>query len=251
MNAVLQVGDSQITQDELLPLLIEYQMLPQLLQAIVIDQAIANIECTAEEETRARQQFYQQQQITSDSARQAFLEKSRMTPEQLDALAVRGLKLETFKQATWGNKLESYFLTRKSQLDRVIYSLLRTQDAATAQELYFRIEEGEQTFAELAQEYSNGSESNTGGLIGPVELSVPHPILAKILTMSQPGQLWPPTRIENWFVIVRLEQFLPAQLDERMQQRLLNELFANWLQEQIQQNTSVNLPTTSASSVVS
>jgi len=39
----------------------------------------------------------------------------------------------------------------------------------------------------------------------------------------------------EWLVIVRLENFIPAQLDELMRQRLLNECFATWLSEQLQQ----------------
>ncbi len=156
-------------------------------------------------------------------------------PEQLEALATRGLRIEKFKQATWGHKLESYFLSCKSQLDKVIYSLIRTKDMGVAQELYFRIQAGEQSFAELAREYSQGPESQTGGLIGPVELSTPHPTLAKMLRVSQPGQLWPPMHLGEWVAIARLEKFIPAQLDEPMRQRLLNELFADWLQEQLNQ----------------
>jgi hypothetical protein len=38
----------------------------------------------------------------------------------------------------------------------------------------------------------------------------------------------------DWWVITQLEQLMPAQLDETMRQRLLNELFENWLQEQLQ-----------------
>lgn len=54
------------------------------------------------------------------------------------------------------------------------------------------------------------------------------------MRVSQPGQLWPPTRIEDWWVIVRLEKFMPAQLDEAMRRRLLEELFLAWLQEESQ-----------------
>jgi hypothetical protein len=72
-----------------------------------------------------------------------------MSSEHLKALATRGLRIEKFKQATWGRKLEAYFLKRKGQLDKAIYSLMRTKDLRLAQELYFRIQEGEQTFAEV------------------------------------------------------------------------------------------------------
>jgi parvulin-like peptidyl-prolyl isomerase len=239
-DAVLQVGDRTITAEEIIPLLAGYQMLPSLLRELIIDQAIASLECTPEEKANSLGQFYQQNQITDETVKSAWLKHHRMASEQLEALATRGLLIEKFKQATWGHKLESYFLARKGQLDRVIYSLIRTREAGIAQELYFRIQEGEQSFADLAREYSEGSEAQTGGLIGPVELSVPHPMLAQMLRLSQPGQLLPPTRLEDWFLIIRLEKFIPAQLDDPMRQRLLNECFTTWLSEQLKQQLAVS-----------
>lgn len=233
MTVILKVGDRSITAEELLPLLAGYQMLPKLLQEILIDQAIADIQCSSEEAEIACQQFYAQNQIIEDDSRQAWLERYGMTKEQLEALATREIRIEKFKQATWGPKMESYFLERKSKLDKVIYSLIRTRDLGMAQELFFRISEDEQSFAEIAREYSQGPESQTDGLIGPVELSVPHPSLAHMLSISQPGQLWPPTRVGEWIVIVRLERFAPAQLDDAMRRRLLNECFSTWLQNQL------------------
>lgn len=238
MTVVLQVGNRSIHADEIVPLMAGYQMLPQFLQEILLDEATASIECTPEEVVAAHQQFYTQNQITTDEARQSWLQRYGMTQEQLESLATRELRIEKYKQITWGPKLESYFLNRKDKLDKVIYSLIRTQDIGIAQELYFRILEGEQSFAELARAYSQGPEAQTDGLIGPVELSVPHPTLAQILTLSQPGQLSPPTRVGEWIVLVRLEKFIPAQLDDPMRRRLLNECFNSWLQEQLNQLSS-------------
>ena len=240
MAVVLQIGDRSITAEEVLPLMAGYQMLPQFLQELLIDQAIAAIDCTEEEITEAYQQFYAQNQLTSEEARQAWLNHYRMNPSQLETLATREMRIEKFKQKTWGPKLESYFLSRKDKLDKVIYSLIRTQDVGIAQELYFRVLEGEQSFAELARAYSQGPEAQTDGLIGPVELSVPHPTLAQLLTLSQPGQLSPPTRVGEWIVLVRLEKFIPAQMDESMRRRLLNECFNTWLKEQLEQLGSLN-----------
>ena len=239
MNAILQVGDRTITAEEVIPLLAKYQLLPQLLREIIIDEAIAKIDCTPEEKTLACQKFYQQQQLTGEAERVSWLERQGITHQQVEDLALRGLKVEKFKQENWGNKLESYFLKRKGMLDRVVYSLIRTNDVAIAQELYFRIHEGEQSFSELAREYSQGPEAQTGGLVGPVELNTPHPALAQLLTVSQPGQLCAPMRLGEWFIIVRLEKFFPAQLDEPMRQRLLNELFNTWIQEQLQQQALI------------
>lgn len=250
MLSVLQVGNRTITAEEIIPLLASYQILPQLLRELLIDQAIASFTCTPEETASACQQFFQQHQLTSQTALQTWLAQHRMTLEQLQALGTRRLSIEKFKQVTWKHKLESYFLQRKGQLDKVIYSLIRTQDVEIAQELYFQIQEKEQSFAELARQYSQGSEAETGGLIGPVQLSTPHPTLAQMLSVSQPGKLCPPTRLGKWLVIVRLEKFIPVQLDEPMRQQLLDELFETWLQQQLQQLGSIHPLPGSAITVV-
>ncbi len=199
----------------------------------MIDDAIAPIECSAEEAEQALQQFYAAQRLTNDAARQAWLTQTRIPADQLETLATRPVRIEKLKQANWGGKLESHFLSCKSQFNQVIYSLLRIPEFETAQELYFRLQAGEQTFADLARQYSQGPEAETGGRIGPVPITQPHPTIAQQLARSQPGQLLPPTQIQPWFVILRLEKFIPAQLDEPMRQKLLDSLFEAWVQEQL------------------
>jgi parvulin-like peptidyl-prolyl isomerase len=224
MNPVLKFGDRILTAPEVLQLLSQHQLIPPLLKEVVIDQAIAQIESTAEEEQAAYEKLAQQYQGRPSQ------EKSS---EELKSIAIRQLKLEKFKEATWGKDLDSYFSQRKPQLDRAIYSLITTADIGIAQEIYFRIQEGEQSFGELAREYAQGPEAQTDGLVGPVELQSLHPMLGKVLSMSQPQQLSPPTQIGELVVIVRLEKLLPAQLDRPMRQRLINERFQTWLQTQI------------------
>lgn len=235
MTVEFKIGERVIHAEQLWSVLAGYQMLPKLVQELLIDEAIAPITCDDDEKSAACQTFYEQQQIVDEEVRQRWQKRYGITPTQLEDLATRELRIEKFKQATWGAKLESYFLGRKSSLDKVIYSLIRTQDPGIARELYFRILEGEQTFAELAREYSQGVEAQTDGLIGPVELSVPHPTLAQLLASSKPGEIAPPTQVGEWIVLVRLERFIPAQMDDAMRKRLLNECFQTWLNEQLAQ----------------
>jgi parvulin-like peptidyl-prolyl isomerase len=235
MSVVLEIGDRALTAEDLVPLLVEYQLLPQLTQEIILDQAIADIECSDQEKTGAYNQFCQQNQLVSEEQVQAWLEHQNMTREELEKFVVKKLKIAKYKEITWGDKVESYFLKRKPQLDRVVYSLIRTDKPEIAQELYFRIREGESTFSELATEYSLGLEAQTGGLIGPVEMTAPHPKIAQMLSTSQPGQVLPPTRVGDWLVIIRLENYLSAKLDPPMRQRMLEEMFREWLQQEIKQ----------------
>ncbi|BFM38803.1 peptidylprolyl isomerase [Synechocystis sp. LKSZ1] len=235
MPVVLQVGDQLIAEDELYPLLAQYQLLPRLARELLIDQAIATVDCSAEEHKQALEAFCQQAQIKTDEQFQAWLTQAGMTQVQLEQSIIRELKLEKYKQQTWDDQLEGHFLACKDQLDRVIYSLIRTKEAGIAQELYFRIQEGEGDFADLARQFSEGGEAQTGGVIGPVELNTPHPQIVQVLKTTPAGQVAPPLQIGEWWVLIRLEKYLASQLDNALRQRLRNDLFQKWLAAQIQQ----------------
>lgn len=235
ITKLFQVGNRVLQAHEILPLLERYQLLPQLVREIIVDQVISDFFCTEVEQEAALEQFFQRFKLATLAERQVWLEAHNLTLEQLTERVLRPVLLEKFKLATWGSKAESYFLSRKASLDQVMYSLIRLKDLGMAQELYFQIQEGEKSFSNVARMYSQGIEAHTGGLVGPTPLSQPHPVIARLLAVSQPGQLRPPTRLEEWVVIVRLEKFIPAQLDEPMRQHLINELFETWLKEQVQQ----------------
>jgi parvulin-like peptidyl-prolyl isomerase len=226
---------------ELLDLLQRYQLVPQLLRGMVIDRAIAPFTCTAEEQELALTRFYQQHRLDSPDAIETWCQLNHLAPEAIEAIAIRSIRIEKFKLATWGHKLKSYFLKRKASLDQVTYSLIRTQDQGLAHELYYRLKDDEQSFANLAQQFSEGAESKSGGRIGPVPLSQPHPAIRQLLVVSQSGQLWSPRRVDEWFVIIRLEHLELVQLNSAVEQYLLNELFEAWVQTETAQQSPVIL----------
>lgn len=242
----MQVGDRQITEQDLYPLLAQYQFLPRLAREILVDKAIAGLECSPAEKEKALQFFYQRNQLANDEQRLAWLRQSGMTQEQLECFVVRELKLERFKQQNFEEQIEGHFLASKDKLDRIVYSLIRTQEAGIAQELYFRIQEEEEDFAELARQFSQGGEAETGGLIGPVELNIPHPRIVQILKTTPSGQISAPTKIGDWWVLLRLEKYLASQLDDSMRQRLLGDLFQRWLTNQLEKEVQFFPPQSSA-----
>ncbi|NJL82857.1 MAG: hypothetical protein HC890_07730 [Chloroflexaceae bacterium] len=58
-------------------------------------------------------------------------------------------------------------------------------------------------------------------------------MLREVLTNSPVGQPQTPIEVGQWYVIAQLEQIVPAQLDGALAQKLLNELFQSWLDEQV------------------
>jgi parvulin-like peptidyl-prolyl isomerase len=71
--------------------------------------------------------------------------------------------------------------------------------------------------------------------VGPLPLLQAHPRLAQALRTSRPGQLLPPLNIEQWWLVVRLEQLQPASFDDTMRQRMARELFDAWVEEEAAQ----------------
>jgi parvulin-like peptidyl-prolyl isomerase len=211
MAELLQMSDFNfdLRQENLIPFLSSQQILAQILREMIVDRAIHQI-------------AYQPGDISN-------------LPEDapLVAAAIRQYKIQQLKQQQWGNQLGQYFLQRKRNLDQVVYSMIRTPEAGLTQELYFRAQEAEVSFADLAKTYSQGPESLTNGIVGPVAIAtLPLPIAQKIVGL-QPGKVARPIKFQNQWVILKLERLLPAQLTEKTQQLLLNELFETWLGEQI------------------
>jgi parvulin-like peptidyl-prolyl isomerase len=240
MNTALQINDRTMPElgyanvpREIIPFLASYNLIPQLLSQRIIESAIAPITCTQAETSHALEQFYQHWDLTSAEKIEDWCLRYGLTSEQLELLATRKLRVEKFKKITWGHQLESYFLKRKRYLDRVIYSLIQTENKSIVNELFFRIAEGEDSFAELAREYSQGAEADRGGIIGPVEFGSITPNFAQLLYTSQVGVVQPPVAFGNSWLIVRVEKVISAQLDDFMRQRLLQENFEAWFQEQL------------------
>ena len=117
---------------------------------------------------------------------------------------------------------ESLFLRYKDRLDRVLYSLIRVESEDLAYKLYYEIESRELEFGDAAATHSCGPESKTQGIIGPVDLTTPHPEIAARLRTASTRQLFTPFKADNWFSIIRLEYRFESEYNEKTKQFLGN-----------------------------
>jgi hypothetical protein len=192
------------------------------------------VQLSPEQDNEASQAFFRQHQIGDAEALEAFARAHLLTPEALQAQIRQPLQLQQLCQREFGPKAEARFLQRKSQLDQIVYSLLRLNDAGLARELYLRIEEGEANFADLAADYAQGPEKATRGIVGPVPLTQAHPVLVDRLRTATVGVVLEPFQIETWWLVVRLESLTPASFDAANAARMAQELFDQSIQEQVQ-----------------
>jgi parvulin-like peptidyl-prolyl isomerase len=229
MNQALQIGGIQIPCSQILAQLQNSPLLPKLLREITIEETIDLIAAEFQVDLKATPTELDllSAQVTGIPSFQG------MNPDQIAAITTRTIKFQKFKQAGWGHQISAYYETVEHQLQRVTYSILQVDDGALAQELFFRIESGEQSFAELAIEYSQDELASKGGLVGPVLISEVPPIVAQILSQLKPGGLSPLFQVGNYYGFIRLNQLVPPQLDETMYQLLLDRLFDIWIQTQL------------------
>lgn len=216
-----------------LALLNRHQLLRPLLSKQLLCEAVEGIPLPAEQEQQALQQHLQRHHVKDEDGLKQHLREQGLSEADLRWQVCLPLRIQHFAQEHFAAKAEQRFLERKEQLDQVVYSLLRLKDGFLAQELYLRIAEGEAGFAELAAEHSEGPEKTTHGIVGPVPLRQAHPVLAEALRTSRPGQLLEPFRIEQWWLVARLERYSPASFDDTTRQRMCNELLQAWLEAQV------------------
>jgi parvulin-like peptidyl-prolyl isomerase len=225
MELSLDVSESQILSDLPIERLQSWELFPELMRKIAIEDTIEEIGYLESIDLN-----YSTEEFESLVAEIQHLPAFEgMNSSQLSAIAERELKLQKFKQGKWGSEIEAYFQSQQSGLDRVTISVLQIADAALAQELFFRIESGEVSFAEVAIDYSQGKYAENGGILGPLLLREISPPIAQIISQLQPGKLSTLFQIDDYYTIFRLDELSPAQLDDRMERFLVDELFANWL----------------------
>jgi parvulin-like peptidyl-prolyl isomerase len=65
-------------------------------------------------------------------------------------------------------------------------------------------------------------------------VSLPHPQIRKALSSLKVGELHAPILLDRWFLLLKLEHRLAARLDEAQRQKLLQEMFEQDLDQQLQ-----------------
>jgi parvulin-like peptidyl-prolyl isomerase len=181
--------------------------------------------------------FRLQQKLTDAKAFQEWLTRNGTTYEAFHSQIAGSFKLERLKAVIADARLQEHFIERKVFFDRVVLSRIVVASKELAEELQTQIAEGG-SFEELAREYSTADERVANGMMGPVSRGTMPDMLRAQVDSANPGDLVGPVQLENYWAIFRVEQFLPATLeDNQLRQAMQNELFERWLSEKMQTMT--------------
>lgn len=216
-----------------LDLLRRHRLLRPLIKEMVQERVLQAVPVSDDDRQRVLQEHCRRRGIADIQTLVATAERNGVGRADLEWNLLLPLRRVRHCRQHFSERAETTFLRNKNDLDQVVYSLLRLQDPHLAFELYQRIDTGEADFAELAPRFSEGPERHTRGVVGPKPLTSAHPTLAERLRIAQPGVVQEPIVVQGRSLVVRLERLLPATFDDSMAQRICDQLFDQWLDEQV------------------
>lgn len=181
--------------------------------------------------------FRLQQQLTDPKVFQDWLNRNGLDYSTFHNQISSNFKTEKLKQVATEPKLQEYFIERKVFLDRVVLSRIMVENQELAEELKIQVKEGA-SFEELAREHSVADDRIANGMMGPVSRGTMPDVVRAAIDSANEGDLVGPLEIDNRWALFRVEQVLPASLDNpQLSQMLRNELFDRWMGEKIQKMT--------------
>ncbi len=215
------------------PTLIAYQLWRPFLRARLMDESSRSIKLTPEAQQEAWVTFCARFEINPETPVSFPNEYAGLSEDGLRACASLEKRIQLWKETQFGPNVGDLFLKRRAELERVVYRLIRVNSESLVRELFFRLKNNEASFEELATEFSTGSESQSGGQVGPVAFGALNRELYEILHPAQPGELLGPIKIGQIHLILKLELRLPSKLDAPLSARLLEDLCNTWIEQRL------------------
>ena len=139
------------------------------------------------------------------------------------------LCLSSWAHEIWGHRLENLYLSQKNNLDYVTCSLLRVKDQHLAFELFQRLKSHESSFDELSWKFGQGKERRNGGRFKDKRIQSIPEALHSVLRKMKEGSVSKPHKFGEWYGILSLESFTPAQFDADTKNLLLKAELNKWL----------------------
>ncbi len=206
-----------------------------LIKTMIRDSLLEDIILEGDISSELLDSFLKKRNITDKSKRLNFLNQNLLEEDDLKRLSCTQYKTNQISLRIFGEKAKDYFEKRKNALDQYVYSLIQVKDENLAQELYLKLESNEKQFSEIALEYSVGPEKYKNGTIGPVPNSKLHPKIKEILINSDKTIINEPINLDQFWIIIRLDQKIDSVFNDQTKGFLSMELFELFLERLTQE----------------
>ena len=164
----------------------------------------------------------------------AWLAEQMVSTDDLEQGIHNRLLSQKLAEHLFARDVEKVFNQNKLNFDRLLLYQIVVDKPGLALELFYQIQDREISFFEAAYLYEiDDQRRKKCGCEGHIDRWSLHPELAIVAWSAKPGDVNRPIQTEQGFHLLRVEQFIPAQLTPDIYQEILNGMFQDWLMNEI------------------
>jgi PPIC-type PPIASE domain len=204
-------------------------------QQIISETAKAkSIIVTAEEIQAEADRQRHQRHLESSTATFSWLAEQLMTPEDWEAGISDRLLTVKLAESLFAHEIERYFVEHRLEFEQVLLYKIAVPYFQLAQELLYQIEDDEISFYEAAHLYDVDEQRRLQcGYVGKLYQWSFTPEIAAILLGANTREVIGPVQSEQSYVLLMVEEFIPAKLTSEIHQVILDRLFQDWLDHEL------------------
>jgi hypothetical protein len=200
----------------------------------IIDRHIkaAAIEPTRTELQAAADRFRLDNNLATTEVTQQWLNANLLSLDDFQYIVTQHLLAERLAHYLFADRVPEFFYQNSlDYCNATIYEVI-LEDRNLAMELFYSLQEGDLSFADVAHQYISDPElRRRGGYVGKIARKQLCPELSAAVFAAKPPQLIKPIVTAVGVHLIQVEEIGQPQLDERLHQQILTELFENWLAE--------------------
>jgi parvulin-like peptidyl-prolyl isomerase len=219
--------------------------IPELRQGIIRRKIIAEhvqkagLEPTQTELQQAADKFRLVNQLASAEATNKWLVDRYLSIDDFEYMVTQDLLSSKLSEHLFGSQVEKFF--QQNLLDysgAIIYEVI-LEDRDLAMEIFYSLQEGDLSFADVAHQYIPVPElRRRGGYIGTVARKQLNPEISAAVFAAKPPQLIAPIITAVGVHLIQVEEIITPQLDEQLHQQIQSEMFDRWLTEKAAEMTA-------------
>lgn len=237
MSTTITVSSAEILQHIKLSCRIPSVVEEILTTKIIHDQAASEgINVTPEELQQAADEWRLIYNLRRSDDTLMWLEKHYLSLDDFEAMVQSNLLSLKLAQHLFANQVEPFFVEHQLDYMKASFYEVLLEDEDLALELFYALKEEEVSFVEIAQQYIQDPElRRVGGYRNAVARPDLKPEISAAVFAAKPPQLLKPITTSKGIHLILVEAVIQPQLDIQLWNKILGDLFAKWLKQQIEQ----------------
>jgi parvulin-like peptidyl-prolyl isomerase len=214
--------------------------IPDILQAIASQKIITDvaqelgITITPEELQEEGDKLRLEKKLVKAKDTWTWLETHHLSVNEFEELVYKNVLERKLANHLFSNQVEKFFYEHQLDYFSAVTYQVMFDNIDLALELFYALLEDEITFPEVAYLYLEEAENRrVYGYQGIQSRKDFRPEIAAAVFSVIPPQVLKPITTTKGVHLILVEEIIQPKLDEQLREKIINELFSDWLQQQI------------------